>query len=130
MANPAPAPKSTLSDPSTRLHKQSTQIPILRKQDLVSIFQKGPQPLIASVRVYPKRKKGRFIGFEIKHILPHSPLHQSSIKVGDVILRINREPIGKPQEVMRVWELVQQASVLQVDLLRDGHPLTLKWKVE
>ena len=72
----------------------------------------------------------QFIGFEIKQILPHSPLYQSSIKVGDVILKINQEPIGKPQEVMRVWELVQQASSLQVDLLRHGHPLTLKWQIE
>ena len=92
-------------------------------------FKQGPQSLIASIRVYPKRQNGQFIGFEIKQILPESPLKQSPLKIGDVILKINHEPIGKPQEVMRVWELVQHASFLQIDLLRKGTPVTLKWTI-
>ena len=107
-----------------------TEIPRLDRTWVHSFFQKGPQPFIASIRVYPKRKAGRFIGYEIKQILPHSPLYQGLIQVGDVILKINHEPIGKPQEVMRVWEIVQQASFIEVDLLRYGKSMTLKWKIE
>ena len=92
-------------------------------------FEAGPQSLIASIRVYPARREGRFIGFEIREILPGSPLEGGAVHVGDIICSANGAPIGRPADFMRAWERARERSALELEVERGGRRLKLYWKI-
>ena len=92
-------------------------------------FAAGPQPLIASIRVYPARRGGRFVGFELKEIRSGSPLEGGALRVGDVILSVNGGPIGRPADFMRAWERARAMSTLELEIERGGRRARLRWQV-
>lgn len=93
-----------------------------------AVIDKGPQQFIASLRVSPHLVKGRFKGFRIDAFTPDSPLINSrSIQPGDVIQRVNREPVERPEQFMRAWELVAKANTLEVLLLRGNQQYQYTW---
>ena len=94
-----------------------------------AVFAAGPQPLIASIRVYPARRSGRFVGFEIKEIRSGSPLEGGALHVGDVILSVNGAPIGRPADFMRAWERARAMSTLELEIERGGRRARLRWQV-
>jgi S1-C subfamily serine protease len=97
---------------------------------LDEVVAQGPQRLIATLQVEPHMVKGRFIGYRIVGLSADSPLLNSrSVLPGDVIMSVNREPIERPEQFMRAWEVVQNAKRLQVTLMRGSEHLRYRWKL-
>jgi type II secretory pathway component PulC len=95
-------------------------------------FKRGPQALIAGVRVLPVFKdeeKKRFLGFKIDQILDDSLIKSGMIKEGDIILNINGEPIGRPEHFMKAWETAKKASKITLEIQRDTEKLAYHWCV-
>lgn len=100
----------------------------LPRAEVAAIVERGPQPFIASLRVAPHLEGRRFVGFRIEGFAPDSPLINSrAIQPGDVVLAVNREPLERPEQFMRAWELVARKDTLEVDLLRAGQRLRYRW---
>jgi type II secretory pathway component PulC len=93
-------------------------------------FKKGPQALIAGVRVLPVFKeedRKRFLGFKIDQILDDSILKGGIIKEGDVILNVNGEPIGRPEHFMKAWDTAKKAKKITLEIQRDSEKQSYHW---
>ncbi|MEE2644808.1 MAG: PDZ domain-containing protein [Myxococcota bacterium] len=108
---------------------QRVEVGVISLSRYQAAFEAGPQPLIASIRVYPARRDGRFIGFEIREILSGSPLEGGAVQVGDIICSANGAPIGRPADFMRALERARARTSLELEVERGGRRLKLRWKI-
>ena len=92
-------------------------------------FKRGPQAFIAELRIKPTFKRGQFHGFQLSSISPQSPLIKGGLEVGDVILKVNGEAIGRPEEWMKAWRTVERAYHLSVTFEREGALQKFVWRV-
>jgi len=100
----------------------------LERAALKRVLAKGPQRFIASLRVAPYMKGKRFMGFRIEGFAPDSPLvNGGAVQPGDVVLKVNREPVERPDQFMRAWEVVEGADALEVELLRGTQRYLYRW---
>jgi type II secretory pathway component PulC len=93
-------------------------------------FKKGPQALIAGIRVLPVFKeedRKRFLGFKIDQILDDSILKGGIIKEGDVILNLNGEPIGRPEHFMKAWDTAKKSKKITLEIQRDSEKQSYHW---
>ncbi len=94
------------------------------------VMERGPQRFVAGLRVSAHLVEGRFVGFRIDGFTSEGPLVNSRhILPGDVVVRVNREPIERPEQFMRAWDVVRDADNLDVLLLRGGQQLRYHWKI-
>ncbi|MBU0549954.1 hypothetical protein KKF91_20350 [Myxococcota bacterium] len=102
----------------------------ISRAELLKTLDGGPQPFIASIGVAAHLEGGRFVGFKLTHFNPDSPLvNNAFIRRGDVILTVNQEPLERPEQFMRAWEVVRAAQALDVVLLRDGQKRRFRWTI-
>ena len=117
---------STLSaQPQTPLQKEQS----ISRIAFQKVYQAGLQKIIASVRIKPMMKGRKFIGFELTQVIQGSLIDKAGFKVGDVIVKVNDEPIGRPEQMMRVWALLEYAPYLSVEFERLGTYHKKSWKI-
>ena len=124
-AQPAPQPPPKAQSRSEGVVEQGA----LSREELSRHLARGPQPLVASVRVAPARSKGRFVGFRLVMIAPGSPAERAGLREGDVLTHINDLPIGRPEQVMKVWGALEGAQELKVSFKRGSKALVYRWVV-
>ncbi len=73
---------------------------------------------------------GRFHGFRVA-ALEGDPAFWRGVDVrpGDVVTRVNGMPIEHPEEALEVFQSLDVASELRVDLERDGAPRELRYAI-
>ncbi len=104
---------------------------LLARAELEAVLERGPQRFIASIRVRPHLEDGRFRGFQLVGMTPEAPFVNSPhIRPGDVVLAVNREPIERPEQFMRAWELLGRADALEVLVQRDGRRVLYRWTLK
>jgi S1-C subfamily serine protease len=59
-----------------------------------------------------------------------SPAAQSGLRVGDVVVRFNGQPVGNSRQFYRMVVDAPPGSVARLDVLRDGTPRVLEVPVE
>jgi type II secretory pathway component PulC len=97
---------------------------------VAKVIEAGPQRFIASVRVEPYTVKGKFIGYRLVGVAADGPLINSqSVFPGDVIISVNHEPLERPDQFMRAWEVAKSATALEILLLRGTQRLLYRWKL-
>lgn len=64
-------------------------------------------------------------GVAIEKILPDSPADKAGLHEGDVLVRIDGEKIQTSRDVREMLRNLEDSKDLQVDILRDGQPLTV-----
>ena len=102
----------------------------MTRAEVAKVIEAGPQRFIASLRVEPHIVKGKFIGYRLAGVTTDGPLVNSqSVLPGDIIMSVNREPLERPDQFMRAWEVAKSASVIEVLLLRGPQRLLYRWKI-
>ncbi len=101
---------------------------VIDRAGLVAIVDSGLGRLFQRLQVRPTMKKGRFVGFQITSL--HPEWGGSALKAGDVITALNGMPVERPEQAMAAFESLRQADQLVVDLVRDGEPQTLRYRIE
>jgi type II secretory pathway component PulC len=96
----------------------------IARLELQRYLDDGPQDFIQHVQVRPTFRSGKFAGWRILGYSGPGP-----IKIGDVVTRINGAPIERPDEFMRVWGGLKGRASLVVELIRDGRPLALQYRI-
>ena len=103
----------------------------LSRMEFSQVMEKGPQRFIATMHVDPHLVKGRFVGWRIGGFAPNSGLVNSqSILAGDVIIAVNDEPLERPEQFMRAWEVVRNASAITVKLIRGKKRMVYRWTIK
>ena len=92
-------------------------------------LSQGPQPLVAAVRVRPAFSNNRFVGFRIKRFVDPVLAANRSIRVDDVLTRVNGKAIERPDQFMKAWEAVRGADHLELEVLRGTVRLLFRWKI-
>lgn len=96
-----------------------------RRPDFPAILQSIPNDLAEALGV------GETGGIRIAYVFPGLSVDQAGIRQGDVLLKFDGEPVRapRPEDVFMFTQYVRQyriGSVVPVDLLRDGTPVSVK----
>lgn len=80
---------------------------------------------MSKVRVRAAFRKNRFYGWRITAYGGPG----SKIRRGDIVISINHKPIERPGQFMAVWNQLAREKQLVVQLVRQGKPLELRYKI-
>ncbi|MCB1919832.1 MAG: DegQ family serine endoprotease [Candidatus Competibacteraceae bacterium] len=68
-------------------------------------------------------------GAVIAQVVPRSAAARAGLREGDVVLQVNDRPIRDSNSLRNAVGLLEIGASVQLDILRDGRPLTIKAKV-
>lgn len=69
-------------------------------------------------------------GVAIEKVVPDSPADKAGLQKGDVLVRIGDEKIQNSRDVRETLRNLEGSKELEVEILRDGNPITVKVKPE
>ena len=85
----------------------------------------GYAQVMLKVRLKPFIQSGNQEGFEVKSILGDSPLKEIGVEDGDIIKRINGEPIDSDLDILLIHDAITDGDPYVISVVRGGKPLTL-----
>ena len=65
-------------------------------------------------------------GALVEDVTPGGPAEKAGLKNGDVIRKLNGQPIGDAGQLTATMTNLSPGSVATLDILRDGQPMTIK----
>lgn len=102
----------------------------VRRSALDRTLDAGLGNWLRGVDVEPKIEHGHFQGWMVRGIYAGDPCWSDvDLHVGDVVNRINRRPIERPEQAQAVWTALRSSGEIIVDFLRGGRPRTLRFAV-
>ncbi|MEZ4268011.1 MAG: hypothetical protein R3F39_16725 [Myxococcota bacterium] len=110
---------------------EATEDFVISKPAFDAVIARGPSWFIHRVAVRPAMVNGRYTGFQLLSLFANNPeLETRAIRAGDIIQRVNDQPIGRPEEFMAVWKSLADADHLAIQLVRDGRVLRVTWLIQ
>ncbi|NOZ88136.1 MAG: hypothetical protein GXP49_18140 [Deltaproteobacteria bacterium] len=80
-------------------------------------------------RIVPSFKNGRGNGFKLFSIRPGSIYSRIGIQNGDVVQKINGYPMDSPEKALEVYQKLQDADHVTIDLMRRGRNITMEYTI-
>lgn len=131
---PTPAPR-----PSTFLKSHSTQQAgvlrglqrgVITRASVEEAVQGGVPRILAQLRLAPERREGAFYGFKLVQLTSQSLASRAGFQEGDIILTVNDEPIGRPDQMMHALSLLPFAEQLVIQFERSGRVQHWAWGIQ
>lgn len=69
-------------------------------------------------------------GVIITQVVPNSPASKAGLKVGDIIIKVDKYSVSNDQMVKGVFQEFRTGQIVEVSILRDNEPLTKKMNLE
>lgn len=101
---------------------------VVERAGLVAIVEQGLGRMLARLKLSPVMEGKRFRGFRVSALDPQWA--ECGLQVGDVLLRLNAQPIERPEQAMVAFESLRVASEIAVELQRSGEKMVLRYRVE
>lgn len=101
---------------------------VIEREGLVAIVDQGLGRFLQHVQLEPALANGKFGGFRVAALDP--AWKGSGIESGDVITRLNGQPIERPEQAMAAFESLRTASEVKVEFMRQGTPANLRFRIE
>ena len=86
--------------------------------------------LLRQAKAVPHRKNGQNAGFRIVNIQSGSVYEDLGLKEGDVIKGVNGRSIRSPSQAMEAYRELRSSQRFEVQVVRDGSPVTLTYSVQ
>lgn len=86
--------------------------------------------LLQSARMIPHLENDQTVGFRLVGMQRGSLLEQLGLRLGDVIMEINRVKLDSPEKALQVFQQVREANNISLGLVRDGQPQTFEYSFE
>lgn len=130
----APTPPPTPSvPPSLTCNPRlvSSIVPVDPWTRKVPVAAKGPLIECAptQVRVVPAFKDGVAQGFKLFGIRPGSLGEALAFQNGDVVLSVNGSELSTPDQALKAYSKVMEATEVKFAILRKGEPRTITWQM-
>jgi hypothetical protein len=100
----------------------------LSRRDLLRVLDRGPRDFLSSIDEDPGVDGGRFRGWIFRG-WRDPRFAAADLLPGDLILRVNGQPIEKPEQFMAVWETLRSANELVIDTERDGKARVVRYPI-
>lgn len=86
--------------------------------------------LLQSARMIPQLENGQTVGFRLVGMQRGSLLEQLGLKLGDVIMEINRIKLDSPEKALQIFQQVREANNISIGLVRDSQPQTFEYSLD
>lgn len=86
--------------------------------------------LLQSARMIPHLENDQTVGFRLVGMQRGSLLEQLGLRLGDVVMEINRVKLDSPEKALQVFQQVREANNISLGLVRDGQPQTFEYSFE
>jgi type II secretion system protein C len=86
--------------------------------------------LFTEVRAVPHIQNGSSNGFALSEIEPGSIFDEMGLQEGDVLRSINGQPMTDPAQAMQMMSAMRNATMVTIQVLRDGEPTTLTYQIQ
>ena len=84
--------------------------------------------LMSEVRIRPHFKDGQSDGLSVSRIKGGSIFSKLGLRNGDIVQKINGEPINSPDEVLALYEKLKSGSRVSLEVTRKGEPKTMNYR--
>jgi membrane-associated protease RseP (regulator of RpoE activity) len=98
-------------------------------RELVHRAMEDQAGLMRSARIVPEMRDGVVVGIRLFGIRPGSLAWKLGFENGDLLRSINGDDISQPEQALRAYAKLREASDLYVLLERHGVPMTLLLRV-
>ena len=123
------APSSSEARPPPEAPVEEAMTAALHRQDMLAVLGRSVGDFLRRVHVEVETDEDGYVGWRITH-LPETTPTWLDIRTGDVVTSVNGLPIEQPNEAQQVFELLQVASEVRIELIRDGERRALRIPVE
>lgn len=104
---------------------------VFTRGEMQRLRQLGPSMVFQHVDTEPYREGERFVGFRIIDFSDEAQSRLSPrLRVGDVITHVNLIKVETPEDYNAVWQSLEGADEIRVDLVRDGEAHQVTWRVQ
>jgi general secretion pathway protein C len=102
----------------------------ISRAELRTELARGVGRFLQNVKVEAVLSHGHFVGWRVVTLFPKRPeVHVQILKPGDVVRRVNGASIERPEVFASVFEELQNAKELVLEIERDGQPSTLHYDI-
>jgi len=106
--------------------QRGTTITVNRKDIQSSL--KDINKLMSQVRIRPHFKDGQSDGLSVSRIKGGSIFSKLGLRNGDIVQKINGDPINSPDEVLALYEKLKSGSRVSLEVTRRGRPKTMNYR--
>ena len=102
----------------------------IHRVQLGVVLDAGLGRFLQGVETEPALTDGRFVGFRLLSLYPDDPrMAGVGLERGDVITRVNGQPIERPEQALRVWDGLRVASELVIEYRRGEEQRELRFAI-
>lgn len=91
---------------------------------------KNINKLLTQVRIRPYLRNGKADGFVLTYISSDSIFSRLGLHRGDIIKRLNGEPIRTPEDAFSFYKTLESGSTLSMDIVRNGQERTIDYEIQ
>lgn len=118
------ASHQTVNSLAGRAPKRDQTEMALSREMLRSKIQ-SPQELLSQVTLAKDSKAG----FQLREVESGSLVEELGLRSGDVVVGINGLGINSTDDMMRAYQTVKNANLVQLEIVREGTKQTLQYKI-
>ncbi len=112
--------KSVVPSGSNEIKQTSSNQFSLKRSDITK-YTNNLSSVLKQARMVPNLGAGGKVeGFRFVSIQPNSIYEKLGFKVGDIIKKVNNEPINSPSKAMTLYRELQKSDKVQIGIERDG----------
>ena len=101
----------------------------IQRVKLTQVLSGGPGRFFQQMPVMPFKKAGRFLGFQIMAMYGDNIPHPQGVQVGDIVTAVNGKAVTTPDQFIKVWNGMNKAQVLRVELVRNEEALRIEYPI-
>jgi len=84
---------------------------------------------MTQARIVPHFIEGKIAGYKIFAIKPDSIYTDLGMQNGDVLQRVNGVEVESPEKALQIISQLKTETDFQIDLVRNGKPMTLSYRL-
>jgi len=131
----APSPRPTLSRQSPSRNRSPSSRPsftMVDRSEWQELGNRDPAELLdeSGAKVTPTWKDGKIQGLQLENIADNEYAKRLGLKEGDIVSSVNGVRIQSLDQAFSLAQKLQRSPVIRVELVRDGRPQTLTYRLK
>jgi type II secretory pathway component PulC len=102
----------------------------ISRNELRAELGRGIGRFLQNVKTEAVLSHGHFIGWRVLALFPkRTDVQVKGIKAGDVLVKVNGQSVERPEDFKSIWDSLDTAKELILDIERDGQPSALRYSI-